>query len=168
MKIDDILEEEALPLIDSKKHSGVPFPQANSVECILQILLNTEEEGSTLCSYIVRNIVNSERQASYYVNAAIYLGLCKKVGDFYYLTGNGLRVRNSSGSRQRNVLASIMLSHPVIGRWYSQVFLYDSVKERLSFLQSGFEGSLSVTTIERRCMCVLTWMSWIQTNLPVI
>ena len=140
MKIDDILEEEALPLIDSKMHSGVPFPQANSVECILRILVNTEEEGCTLLSYIVRNIVNSERQALYYVNATIYLGLCRRVGDFYYLTADGLKVRNASKSRQKNVLASIMLSHSVIGRWYSQVFLYDSVRERLSFLQSGYAG----------------------------
>jgi len=164
--IDEILADDKLPAFEVENDNAVPFPQANSMTSILDAVLNTDDEGSTIQSYLAVNVVNSQRQALYYVNAAIYLGLCKKIGEVYYPTGLGLRLKKAERAKRNGLLAAMVLSHPVIGRWYSKVFMYDSFRDRLSFIETGFESQMARSTMERRSQCVLSWLAWVQKNLP--
>lgn len=166
MDLDDILMQETLPPLNCEAKQAVPFPQANSLDCVLQTVLNTDKEGSILTSYIVTNVVNNKRQAAYYVNAAMYLGLCKRIGEVYYPTGLGLKIQRAKPAQRKMLLASIALSHPVISRWFTQIFLYTNSAERMKFISAGFKDPLSTVTKTRRSQCVLAWLAWIQNNLP--
>ena len=164
--VEDILAEDVLPALMSDEKWVVPFPQANSVDCILQLLLNTEIEGTTLSTYIVANVVNSNRQAQYYAAAAVYLGLCRKIGVLYYPTAEGMQIQKAFEPERSQKLAAYMLSHSVIGRWYTKVFLKHTMNERLALIQTGFKTDLSEVTMQRRSQCLLSWMAWIQNHLP--
>lgn len=169
-ELSKLLDEDYAPLIKTTQETRLtPFPQANSLERVLQIVCAVTAFGVEQEAFIRLGIVNNARQADYYVNAAIYLGLVKKVGDRYFPTGVGARLKMATGTRQLEMLAAVTLSHPTVAEVYACIFIFDTVEERkqaiLSMVDMG-PNVLAEATLMRRADCVYAWLAWIQRHLP--
>ena len=80
--------------------SNIPFPQANSFEKIIAILnlpneqvLNSVEKLGTIIGDM------SERQVSYYVSAAMFLGLIESIGGIKKFTSVAHSIRSKKHVR---------------------------------------------------------------------
>lgn len=168
--LSELLEEDLGAFAQTTQEtSETPFPQANSLDRILDLVKTVRLTGVEQSVFIETGVVNNARQADYYANAAIYLALVKKVGERYYPTGMGVKLQNlTSRQEQCQMLAAIALAHPTIGMVYSSVFMFATEEERKKMIMTTVDmgrNVLAQATLKRRADGVYAWLVWIQKHL---
>lgn len=135
---------------------GVPFPQADSLERVIDLVESLSQGGHSLYGF-------AERQADYYVNAARYLGFVE--AESLHLSGSGLHFVQSKRHARHIQVLQAMLSRPVL-------------RQALEFMEQSGElptadrvqnwlaehTRLGGTTLARRARTVLSWLRWVRSN----
>ncbi|WP_421909985.1 DUF7226 domain-containing protein [Methanolacinia petrolearia] len=157
---------------DSSNPFKVPFPQANDLDKVLDIIVFFDEKGKTT-EQISSKFKFHDRQGDYYANAAIFLGFLERnhenAGSFI-LTGLGREIKRCSTQRcRKRILFVQMLKKPVLR---SAIVLlkhcnYDLNKVTIESLVPVIRENYSKytrTTSRRRASTVLSWIKWICAN----
>jgi len=163
--LDDIYQ--VLQTVQVAPEPEIPFPQANSMVRIVDLLSILMEHGELSADYITQNYAFTERQTAYYTTAAIYLGLVRKRRDgavYYTLSEEGRRVM---GLRHRQKVLGIVeaiLKHEVFNMALREYFAtFSLTRDRIVDImkQCTIYHVNSQDTIERRAHSVLKWIEWV-------
>jgi len=149
--------------------TGVPFPQADVFPRIVDLLMQIYGVNPSLSKEdITINYAFNIRQAGYYADAAIYLGLLEKQrnkdqGVFYLMTEKGSRIMGKNARGRNLALIKCIIERKIFNKTL-QAYLDEGeqpnrhlVHEIMRCEQLG----LSKTTIERRSQTVFAWINWI-------
>lgn len=146
----------------------VPFPQANSLERLVNLLELLADEPM-LHEEITAQYLFSPRQTGYYTDAGRYLGLVKKKhtprGMVFALSERGERLMRL-GLRQRQLaLAGAVLEHAPFHRlltlWLETGKAPES-SQIVSVLKDAAPRRVSAfSTYERRASSVASWLQWV-------
>ena len=141
--------------------NSIPFPQADDFNKIVLILNITDEELLGDTQYMQKYLQNiTKRQISYFLSAAIYLGIIDKNKKF---TKIGKRLRQSSNSIQKAELVNILLSDQII-RYsfsYERVHKIQLTNNYISSMIKEKYPDYSIQTCRRRASTVRGWIDWI-------
>ena len=167
--------QKVLRKIRFNKEPNIQFPQANSFERVINICellyINDVEKN-----FITEEYSFDARQSSYYLDAAIYLGLVEKSEikdghDFYTLTKIGKSLFYMSYKQRQLKLIEIILSYKSFNLVYKASC---KAKERLSdndivklIKKAGVINPKTGTpysdaTYKRRSGTVRAWIRWIE------
>lgn len=147
-----------------------PFPQANDLDKVIDIIMNWSQGHITYDS-IAKFFEFDIRQAYYYVDAAGYLGLLEKgqnVGQFK-LTTEGKRLANFPTRGRRNeFLFRQMIQKPAFHEIFS-VFCSVGLNVELvsketiiTIIQKHTVNKCSDVTANRRASTVRKWLHWMK------
>lgn len=171
----DVNLEGLLSLIpvDACESESTPFPQANDVDKIIDIItlygedLKTKDQISDYFDF-------DERQGDYYANAAVYLDLLQRdpnnSGSFL-LTEYGKEIKRCSNRRCRNRLFIIQLLKRPSFRSAIQLLRESGFNPKdidLNDLARIIEDNnprYNLVTSKRRASTVKAWMKWISVNI---
>jgi hypothetical protein len=145
----------------------VPYPQANDLDKVIDIMTNFHSAGLSNKQAIAEFFDFDERQGDYYLNAGYYLGLLKRVPSSteFSLTREGEYIARSSNRSGRNLLLlKQMLKRP---SFHEIVSLFDSSGRDLARLSVDVLApiiqkhvALNETTARRRASTVMSWLRW--------
>lgn len=151
--------------------AGIPFPQADSFERVVDLLAQLYGAGGTLSKdYVTSNYDFDPRQTQYYAQAAAYLGLAERrrsggQGVTYSLTRRGASVMSRHPQARNLALVECMLERNVLNR--ALRIYFESAQrpssEQVEEIMRGARLGLSGKTIPRRAKTVLRWLDWIKT-----
>ncbi|ETA67508.1 AlwI restriction endonuclease [Methanolobus tindarius DSM 2278] len=150
----------------------VPYPQADDLDKVIDVVANIENGYNTKES-ISLYFDFHERQADYYGNAAIYLGLIERsessAGRFH-LTEFGNKLLNASSRSERNdLLLRQLLKKATFNEIFMQLYQDDFDEDVLNktFVSSVIRKHtpLTGTTPDRRASTVISWFKWMLKNI---
>ncbi len=146
---------------------SVPYPQANDLDKVIDIVTNFHSAGLSNKPAIAEFFEFDERQGDYYANAGYYLGLLKRVPSSveFSLTREGEYIAKSENRSRRNLLLlKQMLKRP---SFHEIIRLFDSRNRDLSSLSVEVLApiiqrhvELNETTARRRASTVMSWLRW--------
>lgn len=159
--------ESALKSQKQLLSSGVPFPQADKFEKVVDLLeiLNrsprTQEEIATEFAF-------DARQADYYFNAAKFLGLVKggaPLEQVKMLSDLGREIMSLPPSNRNSQLVRLILEVPVFRTTLSKHIETGNADLNMVALSSleevaGHYG-LGASTVQRRAKTLASWCQWI-------
>jgi hypothetical protein len=160
-------------VVDASESESVPFPQANDLDKIIDIITSFSEDLKTK-EQISEYFEFDERQGDYYANAAIYLGLLSRDPDnngSFILTDLGKAMRHCSNRRCRNRQLLIqLLKRP---SFRSTILLVkdfnfnpgDVDLDDVARIISANDRRYNYITSRRRASTVKSWMKWICENI---
>lgn len=139
----------------------VLFPQANDFQKVIKIIYFSENELLDI-QFLSKSLeLDTERQVSYYVNAAIYLGVINQEKKF---TDFGWKLKDAGNENFKNMLAMKIVSKAVFG----DVFFYkyfngiELKNDEISQLMLMYQEVQSDSVAERRASTVTSWLKWIE------
>jgi hypothetical protein len=152
-------------ILDSSLSLGIPFPQANDLNKVIDTVslvnqgYSTKQELSEIFEF-------DERQGDYYANAARYLGFLDREGTTFSVSAIGKRLlRLSSPSRRAGLITEQLIRRPVFHQILHQLLQnnldinsLDSIN--ISQLVEG-QTTLGGATPQRRASTVIQWIKWI-------
>lgn len=165
INLHDVLNSTSL---DPEPHT--PFPQANDLDKVIDIIMNWSQ-GLTTKEAITQFFEFDIRQADYYANAAVYLGLLARrteQGQFV-LTSEGNRLAQYMSRGLRNeFLFRQMIRKPVFHEVFS--VLEDvgldagsiSTETIATIIQKHTIKDCNDTTAKRRASTVKKWLHWMK------
>jgi len=164
--LDDIFD--VLQRVKIVPEPTVPFPQANSMERIVD-LLGILFENDVTSDYITDNYAFTYRQTVYYTTAAIYLGLAERrrlnQQTVYSLSPDGRRIMGQRHKQKFLGLVEMVLRHEVFNRVLRRYFDTASPVGRNDIISIMNRCPLyninSQDTVERRAQTVQRWIEWI-------
>lgn len=153
-------------LVKPAEQAYKPYPQADSFERVINLIelcgeRTLDKEG------IASNYDFTLRQVDYYTNAAMFLGMVKKVGSGesarYTLTPRGVELLNKSHVDKQLELVKALSEDKTI-----RTCILESIrKERLvdfNFIITQMQENnipLGNTTIDRRARTIRGWVQWV-------
>ncbi|WP_373276236.1 type II restriction enzyme [Faecalimicrobium dakarense] len=150
-----------------KKEPEIPFPQADNFKRIInlcELLLNDDMNKED----IVSKYDFDPRQADYYTNAGMYLGLIKKKDTnpiIYSLSNIGKKIIRQKHRARQLSLVKLILEHEVFNK---SIKLYikkgeSPTKNEITNLmkESYIHNVKSEVTMMRRSSTVISWTNWI-------
>ena len=154
---------------DSIDETDVPFIQADSVNRLISLLENMENNPMTK-EQIIELMEFVERQYDYYVSAGIYLGIFERVigSRMVKLTRLGESLCRMAYKERQLKLVSLMLEHQIFTDFFDYVIANGEQPSKQQVCDRMRELNVcgnSASTIERRSSSVLGWLRWIF-NLP--
>lgn len=158
--------------VEAIEPNFVPFPQANDLDKIIDLIVSFNDELSTK-EGIAEYFEFDERQGDYYANAAIYLdflGRGEARGRFT-LTPLGQELQRCKTRRCRNTLLLTQLFKRPTYRYSIELlnnaqFNVDSVAiDDISDLIQQFDIRYNEVTRYRRASTVKSWLKWIHANI---
>lgn len=175
ISLEDLIEVRLNTIVtksDNINESTTPFIQADSVNRLISLLENMENNPMTAEQIIVlMDFV--ERQYNYYVNAGIYLGIFeRKIENKTIVLSNiGILLCSMTYKERQLKLVSLMLEHQIFSYFFDYIINNDGnlpTKECVckKMRELNVCGT-NVSTIERRSSSVISWLKWIF-NLPNI
>jgi hypothetical protein len=145
----------------------VPYPQANDLDKVIDIVTNFQSAGLTNKQAIAEFFDFDERQGDYYANAGYYLGLLKRVPhstEFELTREGGFIAKSENRSRRNLLLLKQMLKRPSFNEI---IRLFESENRVVSSLNVDVLApvirkhvQLNETTARRRASTVMSWMRW--------
>lgn len=164
--LDDI--HQVLQTAEIVPEPEIPFPQANSMVRIVDLLSILMEHNELSADYITQNYAFTERQTAYYTTAAIYLGLVQKRRDgavYYSLSEDGRRVMALQHKQKYLGIVEAIVKHEVFNKVLREYFTTFSPPSRDRIAEIMNNCSIyhvnSQDTIQRRAHSVLKWIEWI-------
>ncbi|MDD3932483.1 MAG: hypothetical protein PHP55_01360 [Methanoculleus sp.] len=159
--------------VASEEPQGVPYPQANDLDKVIDLVSNFEEDILNTKESIAAFFDFDERQGDYYANAAIYLGFLKRDddgGNTFELTLLGETLRRYNNRNQRNLLLlKQILAKPTFNALIHDLIRLDCNFDRLSIVHIAdvieANTTLSGDTLRRRASTVKRWLQWICDNV---
>lgn len=168
--LDELME--SVPPGDAEPAS-VPYPQANDLDKIIDIIVSSSDDPITKES-ITGYFEFDERQGDYYANAAIYLDFLSRdrshPGSFI-LTDLGKQLQHCRTRRSRNnLLVRQLFRRPTfrqaIIRMKEQGFVAESVEiDEIMDMIDVFDGRCNPVTCRRRASTVRSWLKWLSSNV---
>lgn len=172
----ETITNEDIQLLASKvkpyeKEPNVPFPQADDFTKVIDLLGYLYEEDMTK-SDIAEQLDFDKRQADYYFNSCVYLGLAKKEhtkdGIYAQLNDEGRRILELPYREKRLALAEKILQHGIFNEIFHKLrevgnLKNDYIVERMK--QHQLYQISSDSTYYRRASTIKSWLNWIL-NLP--
>lgn len=145
----------------------ISFPQANSFERVInlcELLKNSEKEKQE----ITDNYEFDARQTNYYTDAAIYLGLVKKLGKrkkSFELTELGKWILSLNYKSRQIEFAKLILSHKVFYMTINDYFQKADMPTDAKIVEYMKECNLynigKDSTFFRRASTIKAWIYWI-------
>ena len=144
---------------------GISFPQANSIERLIDLLRQFKSKGGSLDTNEITDLQGfSKRQANYYADAGCYLGLIGKPQPTIYQLSQVGQKMLAMGQRRRYLeLVRLTLRYSVFYDAF-QIYLNNGTlpdKNTVANLIQGVDRSLSNYTCKRRASTVLSWLGWV-------
>jgi hypothetical protein len=151
-----------------------PFPQADSVERLLQ-LVDLVSHGSQETQDLVSELNVDERQVHYYLAASKYLGFVNEVDDSIELSSKMKKALSEIEGDPVNfffLVASSIVSIPAVSNTFLEWTLHSHSLDRqvsIDALRMSDAGAgLGESTIIRRARTVHAWAWWVRRNLNVM
>jgi len=148
--------------------AAIPFPQADIFERVINIceLLNEQEMGH---ADITENYSFDKRQASYYTDAARYLGLVEKAETkkekIYTLTKRGKEILRLGYKKRQLAYCQCIFSHAPFHVLMKKWFVSGEMPDKNEIIKIMKESNLyqinSDETYERRSSTIACWLRWI-------
>ncbi|MBP2134044.1 hypothetical protein J2128_002010 [Methanomicrobium sp. W14] len=165
---------EMLLYIEERPHNPVkvPFPQANDLDKILDMVVSFDEKWKT-SEQISEQFKFNGRQGEYYANAAIYLDFLERdphYKSFFLLTRLGNEVKNYPLRRYRNKILLVQLMRKPVFRSAAMLLKecgYDLKKvtrESVAQIIKDNYSNYSMVTCRRRASTVISWIKWVCLN----
>lgn len=160
----DILESS-----ESVRNSDTPFPQADKFERVINLCELIKQKGSLPKEDIAHNYSFTSRQSDYYVNAAKFLGLVRKIREnnkaVYSLSPEGIRIFDLPIFNRQIEFAKLILKHSVFRttlRFYLDKGDVPEIAEVYDIMDNDSSSNIvSCSTRERRAQTVRSWVNWI-------
>lgn len=157
-----ILEE-----VEIIKEPEIPFPQADNFKRVInlcELLLNEDMKKED----IVSKYDFDPRQADYYTNAGIYLGLINKKSNsqlMYSLSSKGKKIIRQKHRDRQLSLAKLILEHEVFNKSF-KLYLKKgespNKKEITNLMKESYIHNVkSDVTLMRRSSTVISWTNWV-------
>lgn len=165
---------ESVPLSEVEL-DNVPFPQANDLDKIIDIIVSAADEPLTKES-IAERFEFDERQGDYYANASIYLGFLQRDLESmstFLVTDLGKELQRCRTRRCRlNLLIRQLIQRPTfrtaIILMKERELVVESVGiEEIADLINKFDGRYNPVTCRRRASTVRSWLNWISLNVLI-
>lgn len=149
---------------DEMTSTKIPFPQANSMDRVISLLENLNDNPMT--SLDISNLMQFEtRQSDYYFNAGKYLGLFEKKQEEgridIVLTNLGTTIFKLNYKERQLKLVQLILSHKIFADMFDIVIKTGALPEK-----DVIENDMRIlnvcgeSLIERRMSTVLGWIKW--------
>lgn len=151
-------------LIESTEASSappeVPFPQADDVRRVIDIV-DAIGSGVLERASIASRYDFDTRQADYYANAAVYLGLLERNSVFFALTPVGRQFLSAPLNRRHEIFLRQLVKRPVFRQIAQQLVATESLPspEVVSEMVSATTRLTGATSL-RRAKTVLSWLRW--------
>nr|WP_300276359.1 transcriptional regulator [Peptacetobacter sp.] len=152
--------------VDIIKEPKIPFPQADNFKRIInlcELLLKEDMKKED----IVSKYDFDPRQADYYTNAGMYLGLINKNSSqlIYSLSSKGKKIIRQRHRARQLSLARLILEHEVFNKSF-KLYLEKGESPNKKEITNLMKGSYihnvkSDATLMRRSSTVISWTSWI-------
>lgn len=159
-----------------KENLEIPFPQANSIETVLDVILQiaaSDKSGSTISNSDLAKIYGfAGRQGSYYGNTAAYFNFAKRShadskkdsNKYYYsLTEKGEGyVAQTTRDRKLSFFRALM-NRPVFYHGYKEQLETGVIpsKNKIAQLITTYRPELGTGTASRRAETIISWFRWI-------
>jgi hypothetical protein len=163
--------EKALQELSLVSPSGVPFPQADDFDRVIDIVALLID-GPKTKNDLAENYDFDPRQSDYYLNAARYLGLVESADHSTFVPSELANVIYSKSAHEKNAfLMAILMKVPAVSS-LNKIWGTDSAKPSLDkaihILENLPDTSvLAETTIKRRAQTVMSWTSWLRNQLDL-
>lgn len=159
--------DRPVPQVDDEDE--ILYPQANSLEKVLDVVKALRVSGMTVYGLVNAGIVNSSRQARYYYNAGAFLGFCYRRGDFFYPTDLAEELNRVSEDEKKETFAAMVLANERVGSIFTGVFRFADKEARVSWIEKQIAPNIvAKATLRRRASCLHAWVVWLQQNLRKI
>jgi len=167
--------KQLLEEIHIEPEPEVPYPQANDLDKVIDIVTNFHSADLSNKPAIAEFFDFDERQGDYYANAGYYLGLLKRIPDSteFELTREGGYIARSLNRSRRNLLLLMqMMKRPSFNEI---IRLFDNKNRDLTSLHIDILApiiqkhvSLNETTARRRASTVMSWLKWMDTGMKFV
>lgn len=156
-KRNELVKEIMINKRGIKRRNGAPFPQANSVEKLLEVIELAKQGVSTKKDFQEKMNDVHTRQVDYYVNAAVFLGALRIQGETYRLHG---RFKNAD---VKQTLMEFMMENHIIREVITLYFMTKQIPSELEIgrLLNKYGSHLENSTFTRRIKTVQSWSKWI-------
>ena len=161
--------EKALQEISFVSPLGVPFPQADDFDRVIDIVALLIDGPKTKNDF-TENYDFDPRQSDYYLNAAKYLGLVESLDHSTFGASELANVIYSKKAREKNAfLMAILMKVPAVSS-LSHIWRMDNTKPSLETAIHILENlpdtsALAKSTIKRRAQTVMSWTSWLRNQM---
>lgn len=140
---------------------GILFPQANDFQKVIKIIYLSENElldNQFLSKHLE---LDTDRQISYYLNAAVYLGIINQKKKF---TDFGWALKEAGNEGFKNLLAMKIVSKSVFGDVFFYKYFHgiDLKSDEIAQLMLMYQEVNSDSVAERRASTVISWLKWIE------
>jgi len=161
--------EKALQELSNVTPTGIPFPQADDFDRVIDIVALLIG-GPKTKNDLAENYDFDPRQSDYYLNAARYLGLVESLDQSAYgpsELANGIYSKNA---QEKNAfLMAILMKVPAV-RDLNKIWSTDGAKPSLDKVIQILENlpdtsTLADSTKKRRAQTVISWTSWLRNQL---
>ena len=144
----------------------IPFPQADSFDRVINFCeLLFSKESSFSKEEILEEYDFVPRQANYYANAAIYLGLVSRDAGQYILTREGVRIFSMPILNRQKELIKLIVEHKAFRKTLIAYLSSGNKPNKSQIIQIMKESDLynigSDSTFERRASTISSWIEWI-------
>lgn len=143
--------------------SGIPYPQANTVEKIISVLNFIDDDGPRTANEIAASLNMDPRQGAYYADAARFIGLVNKKNTRFELTDVGKSAAKSLPNACAKIVIKQMLGESSINDCLRKEY-EDNSPPDISTIESiimKYYSDVSEVTINRRANCIRNWLLWI-------
>ena len=145
--------------MENEKKNDAPFPQANDLNKVLQLVELNQEQ---ICdnNYLMSFLNVTQRQVNYYLAACSYLGIIDRKRQF---TDLGKSLKKKSEESLIIAIAKIIVAKPVFGEAFFNKFFTgeDLSKEEISELITFSCEIDNLEVADRRASTVKKWIDWI-------
>ncbi len=148
---------------------SIPFPQANDLNKVIDIV-SAIDQGFFRVSDFAEYFGFVERQVSYYLSAARYLGFIGTI-DHLGVTPVGLRLtKEKSRLNRTEIVLKSLISRPVFRDCIILLEHYGYnptaiTTEEIGKVISTYRSDISGDTVARRASTVRNWLNWLVANI---
>lgn len=158
----------ALPPASTLHEPAVPYPQADDLEKVLDVVAKVEA-GICTKQELADAFDFNDRQGDYYANAACYLGLLQRTEQGFGLTATGADFLHTRSRALRNALVvRQLLMRPTYRALFQQLqqanFMLDQLTNEQIAATIAAHTPLQGTTPKRRAQTVRSWLAILLRN----
>lgn len=142
---------------------SVPFPQADDFDKIIEILQFHNEEDLNNVKKISSRLGDiSDRQVSYYISAALFLGFVEVKNGKRVFSRHALEIKNMNTYMRNAEIISIILLNPVFNKTYVNSVLFGKQElDAVVDILKQYYPEYSDAILKRRSQTVISWINWV-------
>ncbi len=146
---------------------NIPFPQADDFDKIIQILhFPNDEDLNDIIKISSRLGDISDRQVSYYVSAAMFLGFVEVTNGKRVFSKHAIAIKNMNTYMQNAEIISTILLNPVFNKTYVYSVLFGQQEPSVvADILNQYYPDYSDAIYKRRAQTVISWVNWVISHL---